>query len=53
MEHNIELIEEERESILSFAGYFLDNEALCIGDSTDDGTPIPDWAFSDFELTPA
>lgn len=27
------------------AGYGLDDRALCIGDETDDGTPIPEWAF--------
>ena len=28
------------------AGYGLDDRALCIGeDTTDDGTPIPEWAF--------
>jgi|TARA_R110002020_G_scaffold112720_1_gene259194 hypothetical protein len=27
------------------ACYGLDDRALCIGDETDDGTPIPEWAF--------
>ena len=28
------------------AGYGQDDRALCIGgDETDDGTPIPEWAF--------
>lgn len=37
---------EMEEAARAAAGYGQDDRALCIGeDTTDDGTPIPEWAF--------